>query len=62
MARDTGGWRVEIHVALMCCFIHEARPEVCRRFVLAGSCCRDMREDYVDRTGRCIRWRSDERR
>jgi Fe-S-cluster containining protein len=54
MARDTEGWCVAIDAARMCCSIYEARPDVCRRFVMAGPYCRDVREDYMDRTARGI--------
>lgn len=54
MARDEEGWCVAIDAARMCCSIYGTRPEVCRRFVMAGAYCRDIRADYVDRTTRGI--------
>ena len=54
MARDEEGWCVAIDAARMCCSIYETRPEICRRFVMGGAYCRDVREDYLDRTSRGI--------
>ncbi|MEI2432812.1 YkgJ family cysteine cluster protein [Lysobacter yananisis] len=50
MARDEEGWCVAIDPARMCCAIYDARPEVCRRFAMSGPCCREVREDYRERT------------
>lgn len=54
MARDEAGWCVAIDSSRMCCSIHPTRPEVCRRFVMAGPYCREVRADYADRTARGI--------
>ena len=54
MDRDEEGWCVAIDAARMCCSIYETRPEICRRFVMAGAYCRDVRADYLDRTSRGI--------
>lgn len=47
MARDPEGWCVAIDAARMCCSIYDARPEVCRRFVMGGPYCEATREDYA---------------
>lgn len=54
MARDEEGWCVAIDVAHMRCSIYDTRPQVCRRFVMDGPYCRDIREDYRDRNARGI--------
>lgn len=54
MARDEEGWCVAIDSARMCCSIYDTRPEICRRFVMSGAYCRDVRADYLDRTTRGI--------
>lgn len=54
MARDTEGWCVAIDAAHMRCSIYDTRPDVCRRFVMSGAYCRDVRADYQDRTARGI--------
>ena len=54
MARDEEGWCVAIDAARMCCSIYHTRPQVCRRFVMAGAYCRDIRDDYAERTARGI--------
>ncbi|WP_101926441.1 MULTISPECIES: YkgJ family cysteine cluster protein [Luteimonas] len=54
MARDEEGWCVAIDAARMCCSIYETRPDVCRRFVMAGPYCRGIRDDYADRNLRGI--------
>jgi Fe-S-cluster containining protein len=54
MARDEDGWCVAIDQARMCCGIYAQRPQICRRFVMAGPYCRDVRADYLDRTTRGI--------
>ena len=54
MARDEEGWCVAVDPARMCCSIYDTRPQVCRRFVMAGPYCRHIREDYADRTARNI--------
>ena len=40
--------------ARMRCSIYESRPQVCRRFVMAGPYCRKVRADYRDRNARGI--------
>jgi Fe-S-cluster containining protein len=54
MARDEEGWCVAIDAAHMHCSIYATRPDTCRRFVMSGPYCRDVREDYLDRTSRGI--------
>ena len=54
MDRDAEGWCVAVDAAHMHCSIYETRPQVCRRFVMDGSYCRQTRADYVDRTARGI--------
>lgn len=54
MARDDEGWCVALDAARMCCSIYETRPEVCRRFRMAGPYCREVRADHADRNARGI--------
>lgn len=54
MARDEEGWCVAVDPARMCCSIYETRPQVCRRFAMAGPHCRSLREEYAHRTARGI--------
>lgn len=54
MARDEEGWCVALDSARMCCSIYESRPEICRRFVMDGPYCRDVRAEYAERTARGI--------
>ena len=54
MARDEEGWCVALDSARMCCAIYDTRPQVCRKFVMAGPYCRDIRADYRDRNARGI--------
>ncbi|GAB3352120.1 YkgJ family cysteine cluster protein [Lysobacter tyrosinilyticus] len=54
MARDEEGWCVALDGARMCCSIYEDRPTVCRRFVMGGPYCLDVRADYSDRRARGI--------
>jgi Fe-S-cluster containining protein len=54
MARDAEGWCVAIDGARMQCGIYESRPQVCRRFVMAGPYCREVQADYRDRNLRGI--------
>lgn len=54
MARDEEGWCVAVDAAHMRCSIYGSRPEVCRRFAMAGPYCREVREDYAHRTARGI--------
>lgn len=54
MDRDQEGWCVAIDAARMQCSIYDIRPEICRRFVMAGPYCREVRADYSDRNARGI--------
>ncbi|HEY5972837.1 MAG TPA: YkgJ family cysteine cluster protein [Pseudoxanthomonas sp.] len=54
MARDEEGWCVAIDSSRMCCSIYESRPEVCRKFSMAGPYCLEIRADYADRRARGI--------
>lgn len=54
MARDAEGWCTAIDSARMCCSIYEQRPQVCRKFVMNGPYCREVRADYHERTTRGI--------
>lgn len=54
MARDEEGWCVAIDPARMHCGIYATRPQVCRRFVMNGPYCREVREDYRERNARGI--------
>ncbi len=54
MARDAEGWCVAVDGARMQCGIYETRPQVCRRFVMSGPYCREVRADYSDRNARGI--------
>lgn len=54
MARDEEGWCVAIDAARMQCSIYEIRPQICRRFAMAGPYCLEVRADYSDRTARGI--------
>lgn len=54
MDRDEEGWCVAIDGARMQCSIYEIRPQICRRFVMAGPYCREVRADYSDRNTRGI--------
>ncbi len=54
MARDAEGWCVAVDQAHMRCSIYDTRPQVCRRFVMAGPYCRAERADYLDRNARGI--------
>ena len=54
MARDAEGWCVAVDGARMQCSIYETRPQVCRRFVMSGPYCREIRADYKDRNARGI--------
>jgi len=54
MARDEEGWCVAIDSARMCCSIYESRPEICRKFSMAGPYCLEVRADYADRRARGI--------
>ena len=54
MARDEEGWCVAVDAARMQCSIYEVRPQVCRRFAMAGPYCQEVRADYSDRMARGI--------
>jgi Fe-S-cluster containining protein len=54
MARDEEGWCVAVDAAHMRCSIYDTRPQVCRRFVMAGPYCEEVRADYRERTARGI--------
>lgn len=54
MARDPEGWCVAVDSAHMRCSIYDTRPEVCRRFVMAGPYCQAVLADYAERTSRGI--------
>lgn len=54
MARDAEGWCVAVDGAHMRCSIYETRPQVCRRFHMAGPYCNELRADYSDRNARGI--------
>jgi len=46
MAQDEEGWCVALDGARMNCGIYDSRPDICRRFVMAGPYCDAVREDY----------------
>ena len=54
MARDEEGWCVAIDATRMRCSIYDSRPQVCRRFVMSGPYCEEVRADYRDRNARGI--------
>ena len=54
MARDEEGWCVALDGARMRCSIYDTRPQVCRRFVMSGPYCEEVRADYRDRNARGI--------
>ncbi|GHC05773.1 YkgJ family cysteine cluster protein [Thermomonas carbonis] len=54
MDRDEEGWCLAIDAARMQCSIYEIRPQICRRFVMAGPYCQEVRADYSDRMARGI--------
>jgi Fe-S-cluster containining protein len=54
MARDEEGWCVALDAGQMRCSIYGTRPQVCRRFVMAGPYCEEVRADYRDRNARGI--------
>lgn len=54
MARDEEGWCQALDGARMNCSIYETRPSVCRRFVMAGPYCREIRAEYRDYRARGI--------
>ncbi|PJJ97603.1 zinc/iron-chelating domain-containing protein [Lysobacteraceae bacterium NML91-0213] len=54
MARDEEGWCVAVDAGRMHCSIYDSRPEVCRRFVMSGPHCQDVRADHSDRTARRV--------
>ncbi|RDZ29675.1 YkgJ family cysteine cluster protein [Lysobacter silvisoli] len=54
MARDEEGWCVAVDATRMQCSIYHSRPQVCRRFAMAGPYCLEVRADYADRNARGI--------
>lgn len=48
MARDDEGWCVALDAASMSCSIYEMRPDVCRRFAMAGPYCHATRDVYYE--------------
>lgn len=54
MARDEEGWCVALDSARMRCGCYESRPDVCRRFAMAGPYCLELRADYSERMRRGI--------
>ena len=54
MARDEEGWCVAVDAAHMRCSLYDTRPQVCRRFEMAGPYCHEVRADYADRNARGI--------
>lgn len=54
MARDEEGWCVALDGARMCCSIYASRPQICRKFAMAGPYCIEVRADYADRRARGI--------
>lgn len=49
MARDEEGWCVAVDAAHMRCSIYASRPQVCRRFAMAGPYCLEVRDDHLER-------------
>jgi Fe-S-cluster containining protein len=47
MARDEDGWCVANDRATHGCTIYETRPQLCRKFVMGGPACREVRSDYA---------------
>lgn len=47
MTRADDGWCVALDRSRMACSIYSARPDSCRRFVMAGPYCRAVREDFA---------------
>lgn len=54
MARDEEGWCVAVDGAHMHCSIYGSRPGVCRRFVMSGPYCRELRSEYSSRAARSL--------
>ena len=54
MARDEDGWCVALDGATHRCSIYETRPQLCRKFAMAGPYCVEVRNDYLDRRARGI--------
>lgn len=54
MARDEEGWCVAVDNARMQCSIYDSRPAACRRFVMAGPYCVDVRAEHRDHLARGI--------
>ena len=53
MARDEEGWCAAVGPD-MGCTIYASRPQVCRRFVMGGPYCRDIRQVHHDQLRRGI--------
>lgn len=53
MARDEEGWCVAVGPDIGCT-IYASRPQVCRRFVMGGPYCRDIRQVHHDQLRRGI--------
>jgi Fe-S-cluster containining protein len=49
MARGEDGWCVAVDPATHRCTIYETRPQICRKFAMAGPYCREVRNDYFER-------------
>jgi uncharacterized protein len=47
MAKDEDGWCVANDRATHACTIYETRPQLCRKFVMRGPACREVRADYA---------------
>ncbi|MDR0181713.1 YkgJ family cysteine cluster protein [Lysobacter arvi] len=54
MAKDEDGWCVAMDSARMNCGIYEGRPDVCRRFAMAGPYCNAIRSEYAHEGARAI--------
>ena len=46
MARGEDGWCVANDPATHRCSIYETRPQLCRKFAMAGPYCREVRSEY----------------
>lgn len=47
MARNEDGWCVANDPATHRCSIYDTRPQLCRKFAMAGPYCREVRADYA---------------
>jgi Fe-S-cluster containining protein len=54
MARGEDGWCVALESATHRCSIYETRPQICRKFAMAGPYCREVRNDYFARGHKAI--------